>query len=488
MKKIAKYIVIIAASLFLFTGCEEWLDVDINPDAISDGPAIDEATYLIGVQAEWAQQAITPFRWYEQMINWVLWYASDGTQGYEERFEIGINQGSQVWNSYSGSLKHAVALYDKAKENGNHRYQGIAAVIAAWHWFYIADSYDQAPLDEAMTGKEFNYPKPQPLTDLYAHGNALLDEAIALFGNPDPGDKVPNATQDYMGKADWAKWIRVAYTLKARYAMRLTYLPGTTPTAQADLALQYLQNGMTSNNDQIEWVHLSDINNRSWAIRDYEYDYSGEGFTPTNWIIDLMNGLNDPRRYVFFSEAEAGGFVGHRSGDASVPGAKPSRYLDTYITAEYGDKIIQYPEALFLKAEAYALKQDYPNAQIALDAAVTADMLYHGVDQADIDTYLAQATLTLPTTIEGAQEVIIREKYLANVFETLESYYDFIRTGYPQFDFPYAIKNIINDDTYPRRYSYPDAEYEKNEFVRAIGQPDYFLKGVSWDTKDFTWR
>ncbi|MCA1756381.1 MAG: hypothetical protein LC649_02855, partial [Bacteroidales bacterium] len=203
MKKIAKYIVIIAASLFLFTGCEEWLDVDINPDAISEGPSIDEATYLIGVQSEWAQQAITPFRWYEQMINWVLWYASDGTQGYEERFEIGINQGSQVWNSYSGSLKHAVALYDKAKENGNNRYQGIAAVIAAWHWFYIADSYDQAPLDEAMTGKEFNYPKPQPLTDLYAHGNALLDEAIALFSNADPGDKVPNATQDYMGKADW---------------------------------------------------------------------------------------------------------------------------------------------------------------------------------------------------------------------------------------------------------------------------------------------
>lgn len=488
MKKIYKYTIILAAAAFLFTGCEKWLDVDINPDAVAEGPGIDESTYLIGVEAEWAQQAITPFRWYEGMINWVLWYASDGTQGYEERFEIGTNQGSQVWGAYSRSLKHAVALYDKAKENGNHRYQGIAAVIAAWHWFYIADSYDQAPLDEAMTGKEFSHPKPQPLTDLYAHGNALLDEAILLFQNADPGDLVPTATQDYMGRADWANWVRVAYTLKARYALRMTYHPSTTPVAQANFALQYLQNGMTGNSDQIEWIHSEDINNRSWAFRDWEYDYGGYGFTPTNWLIDLMNANNDPRRPIFFSEADAGGYIGFKSGNAGVPGDFPSRYLDTYITKEYGDKIIQYPEALFLKAEAYVLKEDYPNAQIALDAGVTADMLYHGVEQTDIDLYLAQPALTLPTDIEGAQEVVIREKYLANIMETLESYYDFIRTGYPKLDFPYAIKNIINDNTYPRRYSYPSDEIEKNEFVKAIGQPDYFKKGVSWDTKPFPWR
>jgi len=487
MKKIKTYIIILASSLLLFTACDEWLDVDVNPDSIADGPAINEKTYLLGVEAEWAELSVAQFRWWNQMINWVLWYASDGTQGYEERFEVGTNQGSEVWNSYSSSLKHAVALYDMAAENGNKRYQGIAAVIAAWHWFYIADSYDQAPLDEAMKGKEFIHPRPQPLEDLYAHGNDLLDEAISLFQDADPGTLVPTANEDYMGGADWDQWIRVAYSLKARYAMRLTYLPGTTPAAQADLALQYLQNGMISG-DRIEWTHLSDLNNRSWAVRDYEYDYSAAGFTPSVWIIDLMNNLDDPRRYSFFSEAEAGGFKGHVSGYSSIPGDKPSRYLDTYITNEFSDKIIMYPESKFLEAEAYALKEEYSNAQASMEEAITADMLYHDMPLDSIDNYLAQPELVLPADIEGAQEIIITQKYLANVMETMESYYDFIRTGYPRFDFPGSILNIINDDTYPRRYSYPSDEIEKNEYVKAIGQPDYFAKGVSWDTKSFSWR
>ena len=478
---------LVVVSIFT-TSCDEWLDVDINPDSVADGPGINEKTYLIGVEAEWAGLSVAQFRWWNQMINWVLWYASDGTQGYEERFEIETNQGSEVWNSYSGSLKHAVALYDKAKENGNKRYQAIAATIAAWHWFYIADVYDQAPLDEAMNGKDFIHPAPQPLQDLYDHANGLLDEAITLFGAADPGDLVPTANEDYMGKADWAKWTKLAWSLKARQAMRLTYLPGTSATAQANLALTYLANGMTQNSDQMEWVHLSDINNRSWAFRDFEYDYSAAGFTPSIWIVDLMNSLNDPRRYVFFTEAEAGGFVGHVSGYASVSGNRPSRYKDTYITPEYGDKIMQYAECLFLKAEAYALLEDYPNAQIALDQGVTADMLYHGVPQDSIDAYLAQPELTMPTNVEDAQKLVITEKYLANVFETYESYFDFIRTGYPEFDFPYSILNIINDDTYPRRYSYPSDEIEKNPNIQAIGQPDYFSKGVSWDTKPFPWR
>ncbi|MEZ5000946.1 MAG: SusD/RagB family nutrient-binding outer membrane lipoprotein [Bacteroidales bacterium] len=488
MKKILTYFLMFAVVAIFSTSCDKWLDVDINPDSVADGPDINEQTYLIGVEAEWAELSVAQFRWWNQMINWVLWYASDGTQGYEERFEVGIDQGSEVWNSYSGSLKHAVALYDKAKSNGNKRFQGIGAVIAAWHWFYLADVYDQAPLDEAMTGKEYIHPTPQPLTDLYAHANSLLDEAITLFEAADPGDLVPRASEDYMGGADWDKWVKLAYSLKARQAMRLTYLPGTTPTAQADLVLQYLAHGMTDNADQMEWIHQSDINNRSWAFRDYEYDYSAAGFTPSIWIVDLMNSLNDPRRYVFFTDAEAGGFVGHVSGNASVSGNRPSRYKDTFITPEYGDKIMQYAECLFLKAEAYALKSDFPNAQIALDAGVTADMLYHGIDQADIDAYLAQPELTVPADVEDAQKLIITEKYLANVFETLESYYDFIRTGYPEFDFPYSILNIINDNTYPRRYSYPSDEIEKNPNVIAIGQPDYFLKGVSWDTKPFAWR
>lgn len=488
MKKIIKRLSIIILAVTVITGCQKWLDIDYNPNEITESPAITEGIYLTGVEAEWTQQAVTFFVWWNGMKDWLLWYAADGTQGYETRFEISTDYGSEIWNAYSGALLHSNALYEKAKENGNNRFQAIGAVITAWHWFNMADYYDQAPLDEALKGAEFPYPNVNSLEEIYAHGNALLDEAIALFTDADPGPLVPTAAQDYIFGADYTKWVKLCYSLKARYAMRLTYLPGKTPAGQATLALQYLQNGMTANSDMAAWKHLATLQNDSYIYEESLYDYSANGMTPSLYIVNLLNGLNDPRRMKFWTLAEAGGYIGHKSGTSSIAGNRPSRWAMTYCTQTYPDMIMMYSESLFLKAEAHVLKGEYPLAQTALDAAVRADMEYHGVLTADIDAYLAQPALTLPANIEGAQEIVMIQKYIANAFETTESYFDFIRTGYPKLDFANTINQVINTNTFPRRNPYPPDEIEKNPAINALGQPDYFLKGAAWDAKSFTWR
>ena len=148
-----------------------------------------------------------------------------------------------------------------------------------------------------------------------------------------------------------------------------------------------------------------------------------------------------------------------------------------------------YHEGLFVKAEAYALKGEYANCQTALDAAITADMMYEGVAGADITTYLAQPALTVPTNIEGAQKLVIEQKYIAMVYETYESYFDFIRTGYPVLDFENSIQNAADYNTFPRRYMYPTEEIDKNPNIQALGQAtDYLERGTAWDRKSFAWR
>lgn len=484
MKKLIKYIILAVVSVTLFTGCDKWLDVNTDPNAIVDSPAITEDIYLIGIEAEWAEMAVIMFPWWNAMSDMTLWYSIQ--QSTPRSFLITPGYGSVIWNGYSGSLKHAIALYDKAKENGNGHYQGIAAVIAAWHWYLIADLYDQAPLEQAMKGNEFRYPELATQTEIYAAANALLTEAISLFDGP-AGELDPGA-DDYMLNGDMAAWKRVAYAIKARQAMRLTYANGTTPTAQADLALGYLNNALQSG-DIVAWNHGTDQANWSWIYVDgFLYDYSAEGMTPNIWLVDLMNSFNDPRRQVMFTLAEQGGYKGLVAGAMFAPGDKPSRYREDFTRQDYPDMIMLYHECLFHKAEAYALKADYPNCQIALDAAVRADMEFQGVDEADIVAYLAQASLDVPANVEGAQKLVIEQKYIANIYETYESYFDFIRTGYPEFDFEYAIENVANTNTYPRRYMYPQSEMDKNPNVIAVGQPDYLNKGTSWDNKSFSWR
>jgi hypothetical protein len=488
MKKIFRYFVILLVSAFMFTSCEKWLDVNTDPNAISDGPAITENIMLIGVEAEWAQTAVIHFPWYGSLSDWQLWYGIEAST--PASFNIAAGFGNDIWGTYAGSLKHAVQLYNKAKSNGNNRYQGIAAVIAAWHWFYIADVYDKAPLEEAMQGGSFFTPDVASQEDIYAHANGLLDEAITLFKTAEAGARVPTATDDYMMGADFAKWTKLAYSLKARQAMRLIYATGKSKTGQADLVLSYLANGMTSNDDVCEWKHLDDLDNASWFYNDWVYDYSGEGQTPTNYLVDMMNSFNDPRRYIMFtfSEENPAGFIGIKEGAVVEPGHKPSRYQASFVVKTYPDQIMLYSETQFLKAEAYALKSQWVNAETAMKAGIIADMEYMGVPSEDITAYLAQPKLTMPTSEEAAQELIIGQKYIANVYETMESYFDFIRTGYPKLDFEYAIENVYNTNTFPRRFPYPLDELEKNPAIAALGQPDWFKMGTSWDKKSFSWR
>ena len=477
---IKRYAVLVLIMTVLFS-CESWIDVDQDPNNLVDGPLITEDIMLIGIEAEWAALATERFETWAGFPQWMSWHAIEGSV--PANFNIDANYGNAVWNSYSNSLKHAVELYGKAEENGNTHYQGVAGIIAAFHWFYLADVYDQAPLEDAMQGLDALQPSLVSQSALYARANSLLDEAITLLGAPNQGDRVPG-TDDYLLNGEMNKWIRYAYSLKARQALRLSYDPSTSKTAQADLALSFLQNGMTSNDDNVMWRHLEELSNANplWEYMNRAYS-GGLGLTPGNFLIDLMNSYNDPRRPIMFtfSEEFPDGFVGLRAGEVVQPGKTPSHWRFTYLSMSYPAQIMMYGETEFIKAEAYAFKGQWALAEEAMKAGITADMKFVGVDPVDIDSYLAQASLTMPTNEEDAQRLIIEQKYMANLFRTNETYFDWIRTGYPLFDFDYMLENVFNTETFPRRFPYPLNEVERNPNVS--GQPDWFAKGTTWDNK-----
>ncbi len=471
------------AILTFFTSCESWIDVDQDPNSIVDSPLITENVMLIGVEAEWAALATEQLNTWEGFAQWLSWHSIEGSTS--RSMDINADYGNEVWDSYSISLKHAVELYNKAEENGNTHYQGVAGIIAAFHWFYIADVYDQAPLEDAIQGLDALQPALASQAELYAHANGLLDEAITLLGAPNQGDRVPG-TDDYLLGGDMDKWIRYANSMKARQALRLSYAPGTTPAAQATLALTYLEDGMTSNDDNVMWRHLEELANANPLFGYMNRAYSGGlGLTPGNFLIDLMNSFDDPRRPIMFTYSEEfpDGFVGLQSGAVVQPGQTPSHYRYTYISMSYPAQIMMYAESEFIRAEAYAFNGQWALAEEAMKAGITADMEFIGVAQADIDAHLAQPSLTMPTNVEDAQQLIIEQKYIANVFRTHETYFDFVRTGYPEFDFDYMLLNVYNTETFPRRFPYPLNEVERNPNVTAVGQPDWFAKGTTWDNK-----
>ncbi|TRZ45086.1 SusD/RagB family nutrient-binding outer membrane lipoprotein [Robertkochia solimangrovi] len=469
--------------LSVLTGCESWTDIDQNPNAIVDSPLITEDVMLIGVEAEWVEFANNQMDTWEGNVQWLSWHSIEGSTS--KSMDINASYGNEVWYSYSNSLKHAVELYNKAQANSNTHYQAVAGIIAAHHWFYIADVYDQAPLEDAIQGLDNLQPTLASQEELYAHAISLLDEAIQLLNAPNQGEIVPD-NDDYILGGDMDKWVKFAYSLKARQAMRLIYAPGYSKTEQADLVLSYLENGLASNDDNVAWQHLDELANANILYSYMNRAYSGGlGLTPGNFLIDLMNSYNDPRRPIMFTNSEEfpDSFAGLQSGAVVQPGQTPSHYRFTYLSMSYPDHVMLYAETQFLRAEAYALKGDWAMAEEAMKAGARADMEYIGVAEADITTYLAQSSLDMPADEEGAQKLIIEQKYIADVFRTGETYLDYVRTGYPEFDFDYMLQNVFNTETYPRRFPYPLNEVERNPNVSAVGQPDWFAKGTTWDAK-----
>jgi hypothetical protein len=482
MKNLYKNLIILFISGLFAAGCDTWIDVDTDPNSIVDGPAITEDIMLIGVEAEWFTTLNAKFDTWGGFPTWISWHSIEGSTPMD--MNISPAFGNEVWNSYAGSLKHAAQLYDKAKENGNHHYQGIAATILASHWFYIADVYDQAPLEDALLGLTVLQPTLASQEKLYTHANGLLDKAISLFQG-DAGEKSPGS-DDYMLNGDISKWRKLAYSLKARQAMRLAYASGTTKAAQADLVLSYLQNGMTSNDDIVAWQHLDELTNANKIFNYMNRAYSNnQGLTPGNFLIDLMNFYNDPRRPIMFtySEADPTKFKGHRAGPPVESGNRPSHYKFSYLSKAFPDFIMTYAETQFLKAEAYAFKGNWLLAEAAMKEGSRADMEYIGVNTADISIYLDQPSMSIPTNEESAQALIINQKYIANLWRGNETYFDYIRTGYPAFNFDYMIINVFNTKTFPRRFPYPLDEIVKNPNVKAVGQSDWFAKGTTWDNK-----
>jgi hypothetical protein len=225
-------------------------------------------------------------------------------------------------------------------------------------------------------------------------------------------------------------WKKCANTLKARYAMRLTYAPGKTGVTQADIALASLANGLSSNGEDPGVTFGVETGSEApwnqWYVK-----WETVNIWANEYMINMMNTRTDPRRGVYFTPTITGEYRGHRTGNILlVEKYDSTSHFSDFITAP--DQVvyfITYDEAKTLEAEAYLWKGQHDNAQTALHDAITANMTRLDIDPSEIEAYIAGLG-DLPADFEAAQQMIIEEKYILNFLST-EIWNDYRRTGYP---------------------------------------------------------
>jgi len=461
MKKIL--IVLLSCILIDISGCKKYIDVNQDPNhPITVGEAQILAPAEVAISSNlFAGNVASIVQEYMQVAALNQVAPDAGTY-----LMYNTDMDGDWTNLYVTCLNNLVTLNQMAEKDGKTNYSGIAKILTAYCLGTGTDLWGDIPYSQAFKGIVNLTPKYDAQKDIYTQIQSLLDAGIADIAKG--STIVPNG-DDYIYAGDMTKWTKLAYTLKARYYMHLSKAPGNTVAAQAQLVLTALANGMQSNDDDFKMAYPGAAGQENPWQQNF---ISASTLVLANTVVDGFKTRNDPRLTIMVAPAtNTGLYTGLPEGITSINSLEDySRPGDFYGAAGATNYIVNYSEALFLKAEATLTTSGYASAQPIYQAAVMSHMNKLGIAAGDANTYLSSRTLTNA----NAEQLIIEEKNIAN-YLSLENFNDYRRTGFPVLP---PVPNALS--TVPRRVLYPEVEIISNP------QPQHSAKltdRVWWDAQ-----
>ncbi len=417
MKK-ASYIFLSLFMLGALTACEKGDNLYTDPENPLE---VTPATMLVSLQVNTFQNVEGDFARIASMYAGQMAGATGQYQAFQN-YDITEGDFNNLWvQLYSGTMKNAKILISENMQE-NPYYAGISKILLALNLGVATDLWGDVPYSEAFMAPENFVAKYDPQAAVLDTIQQLLDEGIAALSRPESDNvDLPGADdlifRELAPSGEWVsridRWIKAAWTLKARYANRMSL---KNPAASATAVLDYLASGMSEGADIMEAKHDGESLNQWGAFQSQR-----EGYIVANkFFIDMLAGNSDPRLSYYFSQATGGGYYGADLTDEQVD--PEASTIGVFLGSTRNFPMVTLFEGKFLEAEARArLGQD---ASVALNDAIRASVAYAtgGADDgASIATYTA-GTATL--------ENIMTEKWKA-MFGQIEPYNDFRRTGFP---------------------------------------------------------
>lgn len=463
--------IIIPLVLLLLTSlysCKKYLDVNRDPNAPSEVTeqlmtASIISTFSFEVAGGYPTR-VTSF-WTKHLA-----YATPGP--HEGNYYLVANDVDNFWrySSYTAIMGTAKELIAKADKNGNPSFAAIGRVIMAWNLAYLTECYGSIPYSEALKADEgLTKPKYDSQEEIYKQIQILLDQAIVDAGK---GTGAKPGTEDFIYGGTMTKWVHLANTLKARYALRLSNAPGYSAVTQANLALTALDAGAITAAEAPAFQYLAATNGENpW----YQYAIDGKWSTapkPSQYYVNLLKNTNDPRIAFQVAKvaagANAGQYVGVTNDGPPIAITNYSAIAPFYSARDAKLNLVLYSEVPFIRAEAEFLKAGKvvtPAVVTAYNAGVAASMSLYGIT--DYAAYMLANAITVATPSAQAYRLIMTQKYIANYLQ-FEAYNDFRRTGYPVLP--------VNNEVYtgedleiepymnivPLRFPYPSSERSYN--------------------------
>ncbi len=467
--KAIKYIVCVCLSAFLtlsLTGCDEWLDINTNPNQPIT-TTLDQALPPIIFYSAFINYDHAEYGVYMSQALTTSSKSQTGSYPYSQGWEfLGINR-HPMWRRHFYDLGANIRkMLEIAEQQNSPNYELIGRTIRLQSTMMTTDLFGDMPRSEAY---QKNSPKYDSQEEVYEWLFQEADELVKLYDDPaytdNPNSHPINEKQDRIYHGDMKKW--AAYTKALRCRLWLRKLPNwdNTPAncqrivQMVDEVLNdpnweepryYFPGGVTESN--CPWGSTCPKIN-SWESRDNRLASS----MPTTFFAQGILGAY-PQRHATWHYAldpRAEKMMTPRSmGSSDTYGA--IRYLESNIGMDNSMKVTYYPdlyassgnnpfvqnngyialmlqeELMFIKAEAQYWAGDVAGAYNTTVEATKYNMDRYGVGNttsADKKIYDLFFEIKLPGATEFTIADLMQQKYVAMYLQE-EQWTDMRRYNY----------------------------------------------------------
>jgi hypothetical protein len=479
--KLSLKTITIAASLILVASCSKsFLDVNTNPNAVTDAPPkILLPNTTVGMayaNANELGKACALLMQYTAGIS--------GNSASYDTWVLGSFDGQWTNELYANVITNLSIIINKS-EGRSKAYTGIAKLQQAYTFAMITDLWGDVPYSQAGQGLDaaglIKIPQPRfdAQMDIYLGNSSkgiksllnLVREGLAdITANGASRPGIDPGADDVVYGGDLTRWTRFGNSLLMKLALQVSNkVPDTTKTVINDI--------INNNKPYINAIDGSLDFNVPFTIANPNPYYLQDigGSIPntqmlSNRFLALERSLNDSLRLTKFFIKPAATFIGYENGSpfaAPLPATNRS-YYGTYVLGatrkgEAPVRLITAFRNYFILAEAALRYGVTGDANTYYQNGIKAAMKSEGLTDTEINAYFTANPTIVTLTGTDAQKLqqIITQKYIASVGNAYEAYNDYRRTGYPVLASPIL---TAGDDptTLPQRFPYTAGEGNTN--------------------------
>lgn len=500
-----KYLVLLVIPMIVFAGCNKFLDINTNPNAVTTStitaPLIFTAAEVAAGDRQVGNNAHDAGLYSPKQFiyHWIGYMAQNG--GFspvqnEITYTLDNTFADVLWINYYNTLFELNQAKTMGLQEGDTALAGAAMVLSADLFQEVVDLFGNVPYSQAFQTEKYPKPAYDKAQDIYNDLQSSLDTAIIYLKASVNTDF---SSSDVIAQGNEQLWTQFANTIKLRLLIRQSEVPGFNPSAEISKIMN--NGGMLGAGQSISVNpgYVNEVNKQNPFYANYGYTPTGAlGTTSENanaYIINLLQNTHDPRLAYFFAPvASSGSFVGCQYGDiqSNLPtSSSAASYFGPALigSATQNQWIMPSYESMFMYAEAVARGWITGNAQAAYQAAVTESFAWLGIsnDSTTAATYMANNSMANWATVAGASKedqakFIVMQEYIANTcIDPLESYADERRLNFLPPGFISVSAGRISS-TLPVRLPYAESEFTRNNAnVTAQGTINVFTSKLFWE-------